>query len=969
MLELRTLGGLELRQAGDGTSASIALQTKRLVLLAHLAAAPSGGFRRRDSVLALFWPDLDQEHARGALRQALHALRGTLGDGVIRTRGESEIGVAGTMLRRDAQELAAALEAGQHAAALAFYRGDFLDGVFVAGASPELEEWIAGERTRLRQLAARAAWGVAEGSAGQADVGDAVRQAVRLSGADESALRRGVELLDRLGDHAGAIALFEEFARRMARDLEVEPSTETKAAIASIRARSTPAPAERQKVEAAALTPQEREIAVGPATPIARSRRLTVAAGMLGVAALMIVALRLSPGAKQPGDSNLVAVAPFQLSGADTSHAWMQEGMVDLLTIRLAGPGGLKLADAATMISSWRRSASHESGMDPMESARRLATGTGAEWVVAGSVAGSADRVILSASLQAVASRRIVARASAEGPADSLPVLVDRLAVQLLGGGAGLDEDRLASLTSASFPAIRAYLDGRAAFRRGRREQALIQFRKALALDSNFALAGLELARVAAWAGTAEDARLGTQRALAGRQRLGASDRAYLDAWAATSRDASELFQIWNTAVTAQPNRAETWYSLGDIYFHVGTLAGIDDAFARAEAAFRQGWRLDSAASAGALDGPFVAEPVEHMIQLAHLRKDTAEVRRLAALVIAADSSSSLAHAVGWHRAMLAGTAAGNESRRWIESADQRGIMLPSLFITWTGEGVADFPRVFEADRRWLTLHDPGYRELALTAYALTRGRPGEMPSGGTRPERRPRAAQRAWLRYALWWDGDTTGTTAVVRALESHAGKAPVTADDEREKVLDLCTIGLWYASHGDYPSARGTGRQLGTARLTGLAGEDSMRIADHATLCTALIDATAATGLASADSRAKVWVADSLARQLIFAIAEAPRLPETNLVLARLWEAQGDLPRALAALRRRGSSLMEAPYFITTFLREEGRISALTGDTAAAIRAYRHYLGLRYDPEPRLRPEAERVRREVARLEGSRD
>src|SRR5574338_65044 len=86
MLELRTLGGLELRRAGDGPSAPVALQTKRLVLLAYLTSAPSTGFRRRDSVLAFFWPDLDQEHARGALRQALHTLRSTLGEGVIRTR-------------------------------------------------------------------------------------------------------------------------------------------------------------------------------------------------------------------------------------------------------------------------------------------------------------------------------------------------------------------------------------------------------------------------------------------------------------------------------------------------------------------------------------------------------------------------------------------------------------------------------------------------------------------------------------------------------------------------------------------------------------------------------------------------------------------------------------------------------------------------------------------------------------------
>jgi serine/threonine-protein kinase len=968
MLELRTLGALELRRVGDSAPAPVALQTKRLVLLAHLRSAPSAGFRRRDSVLALFWPDLDQEHARGALRQALHALRSTLGEGVIHTRAESEIGVDGSMLQWDAQQMAVALEAGQYAAALALYRGDFLDGVFVAGASPELEEWVAGERTRLRQLAARAAWGVAAAPAGRAEAGHAVRQAVRLSGADESALRRGITSLDQQGDHAGAVALYEEFARRMARDLEAEPSTETRDLIATLRSRVAPAVARKTKLEvseAFAVSPPDDDVPASPPTPPARSRRLTVAAVILGIAALLIVALRLSPGAKRPGESNVVVVAPFQMSGADPSHAWMQEGMVDLLSIRLGGSGGLKLADPATTIASWRRDASRDMMADPMESARRVAAGVGAEWVVTGSLAGSADRIILSATLEAVANRQVIARASAEGPTDSIPVLVDRLALQLLGGSTGLDEDRLASLTSPSFPAIRAFLDGRAAFRRGRREQARARFREALALDSNFALAGMELVRVAAWIGTDEDIRFGTERSLAGRQRLGTSDRAVLDAQTAIPRDASELFRIWNAAVTAQPERAETWYSLGDIYFHVGAFAGVDDALTRAEEAFRQGWRLDSAASVGRVDGPAVAEPVEHMIQLAHLRRDTAEVRRLVALLIAADSSSSLARALGWHQAMLAGDGA-DVRRSWIEHADHHGVDMLSLFIIGTGEGIADFPLVVKTDQRWITLHDRGFGDFELTIYALLRGRPGDVPAGATRPERRPPSAQRAWLRYALWWDGDTTGVTAVARALEASSSKAAVTPDEERDKLLGLCSVGLWHATRGEFASARDAGRQLGAVRLAGLVGEDSMRFADHAMLCAALIDATVATGLASSDSRAKVWVADSLARRFVFVMASAPRLPETNLILARLWEAQGDLPRALAALRRRGSSLMEPPYFMTTFLREEGRLAALTGDTAGAMRAYRHYLGLRYDPEPRLVPQVDWVRRELARLEG---
>ena len=86
-------------------------------------------------------------------------------------------------------------------------------------------------------------------------------------------------------------------------------------------------------------------------------------------------------------------------------------------------------------------------------------------------------------------------------------------------------------------------------------------------------------------------------------------------------------------------------------------------------------------------------------------------------------------------------------------------------------------------------------------------------------------------------------------------------------------------------------------------------------------------------------------------------------NLVVARLLEAQGNLPGALAAVRRRVYGLGRRRY-LSTYLREEGRLAALVGDTASARRAYQHYLALRSDPEPPLRADRDRVRAELARL-----
>jgi hypothetical protein len=87
-------------------------------------------------------------------------------------------------------------------------------------------------------------------------------------------------------------------------------------------------------------------------------------------------------------------------------------------------------------------------------------------------------------------------------------------------------------------------------------------------------------------------------------------------------------------------------------------------------------------------------------------------------------------------------------------------------------------------------------------------------------------------------------------------------------------------------------------------------------------------------------------------------------NLEIARLRERQGDLRAALAAVRRRSYAYHLSDY-LAPHLREEGRLAALTGDTAGAVAAYRHYLALRSNPEPALRPGVEAIRAELAKLQ----
>ncbi len=239
MIHLRLLGPLSLSAADGSEVRAVITQPKRLALLAYLAAAGQGSFKRRDSLLALFWPESKEHQARLALRQALHHLRGALGPDVITNRGDDELAIERGRLVCDAVEFRRLLEEGDLDGALELYRGDFLDGFSISGISVGLEEWLETERVALRSMAADAAAALAERTARSGELAAAVhraRQALSLSPEDESMLRRFVTILHLRGDRAGALRAAEQFAQRIRDELGVSLSSETQQLIAGLRA-------------------------------------------------------------------------------------------------------------------------------------------------------------------------------------------------------------------------------------------------------------------------------------------------------------------------------------------------------------------------------------------------------------------------------------------------------------------------------------------------------------------------------------------------------------------------------------------------------------------------------------------------------------------------------------------------------------------------------------------------------------
>lgn len=523
---LRVLGGSDLRDGRGHPVESVLRQPKRLALLTYLALEGTGRFLRRDTIVGLFWPDLDQEHARAALRRALHFLRRGLGEAVLETRGDDEVRLTPGALTCDLTECRAHLDAGapEAALALALAGGDLLPGIYVAGA-PGVEQWLEGERVRLQRRLLDAAWHLAESDHDPVRQAEWVERAVALAPDDSPNLGRALRRLDRLGRAGLALQLYDDHLRRL-RDLDLAPDPDLLALVAGLRRRG-------------------EDGAGGDAAP-------------------------------RP-DPPLLAVLPFAVRGP-AAPAWLGEGMVDLLATALDGTGGLRTLDPTSLLAGL-------AALPPERRAAEVVARFGPRWLVSGTVLATPGELRVQAQLSGAAGE-VVARAEAAAAGEAgLFEIVDSLARGLLAGwsgGPGGRLGRLAARTTDSLPALRAWLAGEDDLRHGRALQAAQAFARAAEADPSFALAYYRQASAAAasaWIGPAREA---SRLAMAHRHRLTERDRLLVeaqDAW--LHGQLAEAERRYAAAVGGWPEDADAWFLLGDLLFHGNAYRGRSSAEAR----------------------------------------------------------------------------------------------------------------------------------------------------------------------------------------------------------------------------------------------------------------------------------------------------------------------------------------------------------------------------------------------------
>jgi serine/threonine-protein kinase len=235
LFRLRLLGAPYVVGPGDRVLAGRATQRYRLGLLALLALAPEPGMHR-DKVMAYLWPERDARRARHLLKQAIYVVRAELGSDAI-TGSSDRLRLNPDRVGVDARDFDGAMARGDHPAALALYRGPFLDGFFLSDAA-EFERWMESERERLAGSYRRALEALAESAEGARDHGRAVEAWRAVAAQDPFDSRVAVRLaaaLEADGNRVGALQFATAHARLVREGFGVEPPTELAALLERLR--------------------------------------------------------------------------------------------------------------------------------------------------------------------------------------------------------------------------------------------------------------------------------------------------------------------------------------------------------------------------------------------------------------------------------------------------------------------------------------------------------------------------------------------------------------------------------------------------------------------------------------------------------------------------------------------------------------------------------------------------------------
>ena len=272
---------------------------------------------------------------------------------------------------------------------------------------------------------------------------------------------------------------------------------------------------------------------------------------------------------------NYIAIFPFTVRGNE-KYAYLREGMVDLLHSKLDWAGDLRVVDPSKLLSYIAKDSQRT--IDS-EQANRIAQHFEAGLFLVGSILETSGRLEVSASLYSVEHELRTTAQTAITDERHLIDGVDVLARKILTEQSNDPSHRfarVAGVTTKSFAALKAYLQGESKLRQqGSDFAAKEAFEQAVANDSTFALAWFRLSFAAYATNQIEQMLYASDRAAYWGRQLAKREQQLLQANYALKLGTFVVAErLYRDLVFAYPDDIEAWLGLGQTLFYYNPLQG-----------------------------------------------------------------------------------------------------------------------------------------------------------------------------------------------------------------------------------------------------------------------------------------------------------------------------------------------------------------------------------------------------------
>ncbi|MGD8698570.1 MAG: tetratricopeptide repeat protein [Gemmatimonadales bacterium] len=707
---------------------------------------------------------------------------------------------------------------------------------------------------------------------------------------------------------------------------------------------STSSPASDQAGTSSA--PVQRLTATRPAAGLLTWRR-AIFGGVLAFVLLALVGAGIIWKRNRGWDlqPDVVAVLPFRVvgQGLDLWH----EGMVDLLSTALDATGQFRSSDPRAVLSEWQKRVGVEGQLAGPEQAATVAGPLSAGQMILGSVVRTGPQTLrISADLISVRWLRKDGTAAVEGSEDDITSLIDQITVELLKSSlpeAEARNVRVASITTSSPAALRAYLEGEQAFRHSQFEQAAESFAEAVEIDSTFAIALYRLSQAYGWAGAPSRSNDYLIRAAAHSAGLPERDSLLIEAYKLLDVDGNlRALSQFEELTRRYPDDLEAWYGLGEAHYHIGSQAGYP--LTSPIRPFERTFELDST----------FAPPFIHLVQVAHTADDSAAARRWSDYYLDLDSTSIYARSFALVTELRFGSPEDSllaEETFGNSEADLIGTSMCSCLGGRKSLGAYEAVAATTRANPRLTDRDRGWALLSLGSQYLRRGRVAAAVNLFKQGLSMAPEADRAVLnRLIISRSIGLAADTASRQLIERLAG--------QYSYPQDLPFLGVLAAAEGHTADA-----DSAAARFDALA--DSILSSSGDSVWTRTLAGHAASirgQIAAGNDDADAAIAHFRRAVDLITANWSTRRDLSRYWLANVIEVRGGEEEALKIY----GSLYHTPYLEALGYLRRAQLHERRGETAEAVRYYSYFLELWSEADPYLQPQVESARRAVDRLAG---